>query len=179
MVTCLKEVEYYLQLQNRQHFGQAETEGTLLTATTMKEKFNWEANTYKAELALAGLYNDKDIDEVSRLLLKNLRQALPEEEDRKYITREQFIGKIKAWRESMSTSPSSGRHLGHYKVLLTAPPLILLEDKKDKWIAKQEYIIACHVMMINYCTCYGYVLERWKEVANMMIYKEKGNVKIH
>lgn len=26
---------------------------------------------------------------------------------------------------------------------------------------------------------YQYVLERWKQVTNMMIYKERGNVKIH
>ena len=62
----------------------------------MKEKFNWEANTYEAKLALAGLYDDNNIDEISKLLLKNMRQALPEEDNQKYITREQFIGKIKA-----------------------------------------------------------------------------------
>ena len=72
MVTCPKEAGYYLKLRNRRHFGQAETEGTPLTETTMKEKFNWEANTYEAELALAGMYDDEDIDEVSQLLLQNL-----------------------------------------------------------------------------------------------------------
>ena len=123
-----------------------------MTATRMKEKFNWEANTYEAELVLAGLYDDKDINEVLKILLKNMKQALLKEEDQKYITHEQFIGKIKAWRESTSTSPSSRRLLGHYKVLLTTPPSTLLEKKKDEWKAKQEYIIACHVMVINYCT---------------------------
>ena len=77
----------------------------------MKEEFNWEANTYHSELALAGLFDDGAMDEVTQLFMKNMKQALPEEQDRTYITLEQFIGKIKAWRESTSTSLRSGKHL--------------------------------------------------------------------
>ena len=78
MVTCPKEVEYYLKLRNRRHFGQAETEGTPLTATAMKEKFNWEATTYQAELVLKGEYVDDEVDRISAMLLANLKQVLPE-----------------------------------------------------------------------------------------------------
>lgn len=53
-VTCTKTIEYYLKLQNRRHFGQAEMEGTSFTSTAMKEKFDWEAATYQAELVLKG-----------------------------------------------------------------------------------------------------------------------------
>jgi hypothetical protein len=33
--------------------------------------------------------------------------------------------------------------------------------------------------MINYAIKHRYLLERWKTIVNMMIYKEPGNVKIH
>ena len=37
----------------------------------------------------------------------------------------------------------------------------------------------CHILVMNYCIKYKYVLKQWKNVVNMMIYKELGNVKIH
>ena len=34
-------------------------------------------------------------------------------------------------------------------------------------------------MVINYALTFGYSLERWKNITNVMIYKEVGNIKIH
>ena len=89
-VTCPKAIEYYLKLRNRRHFGQAKTEGTPFTSTAMKEKFNWESTTYQAELVLKGKYKDNEIDSISMMLLKNMKQSLAEEESNKFITEEQF-----------------------------------------------------------------------------------------
>ena len=74
----------------------------------MKEKFDWEGTTYQAEMILEGNHSNNKIDSVSSMLLANMKQALPEEKDNAFITEDQFGGKVKAWRESTSTSPSSG-----------------------------------------------------------------------
>ena len=102
-VTCPTEIEYYLRLRNRRHFGQAE--GTPFTLPEMKKKFNWEADTAQAELVLKGKYTDTELDEITQMLLDNMKRALPANENDEWITKEQFIGKVKAWRESTSTSP--------------------------------------------------------------------------
>lgn len=128
-------------------------------------------------MVLKGEYKDDKVDSISAMLLSNLKQALLEEENNKFITEEQFKGKVKAWRESTSTSPGSGRHLGHYMVLYTAPPNGMEHKEKEEW--RQKKIIQCYLLIINYCVKYRYVLERWKQVTNMMIYKEKGNIKLH
>ena len=107
-ITCPNEIEFYLKLRNRWHFGQAETEGTPFTQPAMKEKIDWMSSTYQAELVLEGEYKDLEIDAVSMMLLRNLKQVIPEDIEQKYITAKQFKGKIKAWRENMSTSPGSG-----------------------------------------------------------------------
>ena len=44
-----------------------------------------------------------------------------------YITTEDFDGKMRKWKETTSTSPS-GRHLGHYKVLVSTIDRSLQED---------------------------------------------------
>ena len=70
-------------------------------------------------------------------------------------------------------------HLGHYKALLTPPPSSMDTEEAKEFKRKQTAIIDLYVNVINYCVKYGYVLERWKEVCNMMIFKEPGNIKIH
>ena len=78
-----------------------------------------------------------------------------------------------------SDLPSSGRHLGHYKSLFTPPPIGSNEDEEEEWVAMQKLIKRCYIQVVNYCIKHRYVLERWKNVTNMMIYKETGNIKIH
>ena len=136
------------------------------------------ATSKQAEMVLAGEFGDDNIDDISMMILQNMKQKTPETVDA-YITKEDFVGKMKVWRESTSTSPGSKRHLGHYKALLTPPPSGLTKDEKEEWKRRQDNILDCYVLVINCCIKYKYVLERWKKVTNMMIYKEEGNVKIH
>ena len=132
-----------------------------------------------AELVLKGEYRDDELDTITTMILDNLKQVQPELEATKLITAEQFNGKMKAWRETTSTLPSSGRHLGHYKSLFTPPPIGSNEDEAETWVAMQKLIKRCYIQVVNYCIKHEYVLERWKNVTNMMIYKEAGNIKIH
>ena len=68
-------------------------------------------------MVLKGEYSDPKLDEIQKLFLDNLTRVTEVDELFKFVTVEEFRGKMKAWRESTTTSPS-GRHLGHYKLLI-------------------------------------------------------------
>ena len=177
-VNCPKEIEFLLRLRNQRHFGQAETDGTPFTTEDMKHKFNWSASTDEAELVLKGEFESEEITEIARLMLDNLTRVTEVEDKVRFVTKKDFTGKFKAWRESTSTSPS-GRHLGHYKALVSTIDRSLDDVKRTKYQSYQDDIIECYTSLINYAIKHKYSLTRWKTIVNMMIYKEQGNVKIH
>lgn len=113
-VTQPQEIEYYLMLRNRMHFGQAQ--GTPFTCPPFQHDFDWLAATPEAEQLLNGNYPvDSAIPNCNDLLqactaLTGLDDTPAE------LTEEEFQGKIRVWRENTTTSPS-GRHLGWYKAL--------------------------------------------------------------
>jgi hypothetical protein len=66
-------------------------------------------------MILEGDYDASELDEITGLLIKHLRQCdVPT--NRQGITAEEFVGKICNWTENTTTSPS-GIHLGHYHAL--------------------------------------------------------------
>ena len=85
---------------------------------------------------------------------------------------------MKAWRESTTTSPS-GRHLGHYKLLIAIIDRSLDKEERKRLQQIQQDIMSCYIGVINYTIKHCYSLERWRTIMNNMIYKEPGNVKIH
>ena len=120
-----REIEFYLRLQNQRHFGQAE--GTPFTSSSMKKKFDWSAFTQEAELVLNGEYTDEELTNVQQMFLNNLQRISQNKVSTNYITTEDFDGKMRKWKETTSTSPSS-RHLRHYKVLVSTIDRSLQED---------------------------------------------------
>ena len=177
-VNCPKEIEFLLRLRNQRHFGQAETDGTPFSTAEMKHKFNWNASTEEAELVLEGEFTDSELSEIERLFLDNMTRVTDADDNTKFVTRKNFEGKYRAWRESTSTSPS-GRHLGHYKATTSTIDKSLHPGERTKLRAQQEDIQDCYIGIINYSIKHKYSYERWKTIVNMMIYKEEGNVKIH
>ena len=177
-VNCPKEIEFLLRLRNQRHFGQAETDSTPFTTERMKHKFNWNASTEEAELVLEGNFTDNEMSEIERLFLDNMTRVTDTDDKTKFVTRKDFEGKFRAWRESTSTSPS-GRHLGHYKATTATIDKTLLPEERTALRAIQEDIQDCYICIINYSIKHKYSFKRWKIIVNMMIYKEEGNVKIH
>jgi hypothetical protein len=179
-VTLPDELEYYLVQRNRRHFGQAE--GTCFTVPPLSASLNWQADTNTAELLLQGHYDADSLDDVTQLLLRHCKHTSTLDAIPTPIALDEFIGKLKVWSESTSTSPS-GRHLGHYKSLIKP---IVLEDKESTPAYDSEELnldrvtlLHAHLGIINYCLRHGYSLNRWKDIINVMILKEPGNTKVH
>jgi hypothetical protein len=175
-LTIPSEIEYYLMERNRRHFGQAQ--GTPFTQGILAELINWPANTETAELILRGDYHNEELDNISQLLLRHCEAVTQLDTIATKITMEDFLGKIRVWREGTSTSPS-GRHLGHYKT-----PAASIKHTCDQWEqesieADRQDLLQAHLNVINYCLIHGYSLQRWQRVVNVMIHKEAGNHKIH
>jgi hypothetical protein len=173
-----KEVEFYLRLRNRRHFGQSEHEKIPFTQEPLKTKFNWSASTGVAEKVLHGDYSDEDLEEIQRLFVDNCQRVTELDSLSPKITIEDLKGKFTNWRENTSTS-SSGRHLGHYKILFSRVDHRLPKEEQERIKAQQKDIQQLYVDMINYAIEHKYSYERWKHVVNQMIYKDPGNTKIH
>jgi hypothetical protein len=124
-VTLPDELEYYLVQRNRRHFGQAK--GTCFTAPPLSASVTWQVGTNTAELLRNGHYNVDSLDDVTQLLLRHCKQSFSLDAIPAPTMLDEFVGKLKVWSESTSTSPS-GRHLGHYKALLKP---IILDDTES------------------------------------------------
>ena len=82
------------------------------------------------------------------------------------------------WRETTTTFPS-GRHLGHYQALFVTIDRSLEEDERVQYCSMQDDIAECYVGLLNYAIKHKYSFAQWKQIVNMMIYKEVGNIKIY
>lgn len=178
------DIEYYLRLRNRGHFGQAQ--GTPFTEPPISDSLNWQANGDLSEQILAGQHTitTNDVPQC-QALLDACRTASDLDLLPAAISLLEFQGKIKSWRENTSTSPS-GRHLGRYKSLFadgppnTNPNESPADDEQPIQLHKaQQDIAKAIVAIINYCIKNGYILNRWKTIVTTMIFKESGNFKIH
>jgi len=179
-VTNPDEIDHFIRMRNRGHFGQAK--GTPFTELPITNAINWAADTPTADDILNGHSHIESIQSIPQCqaLLDACQAAselniLPAE-----ISCDDFKGKLKSWREMTTTSPS-GRHLGRYKSLLTK---LDIRDEhtgvmNSAYREKQAFIIQSMVGIINYCIRNNYILNRWKTIINTMIFKESGNYKIH
>jgi hypothetical protein len=123
-----------------------------------------------------------------RLLLEHLKQSteIATMEYTALITEDEKRNKLKVWRESTATSPS-GLHLGHYEVLIANHQFSNIpEDEDDEHKANREELnsiqadlFQLQLSLINYALQRGYSYRRWQKVANSILFKEPGNIRIH
>ena len=116
-VTVPKDIERLLIEQNRTHFGQAE--GTPFTREPLRAAIGYKGDGLVADLILQGRPPTFEESDATQLLIEHLQQRTTRTLQGK-ITREEVIGKLKAWDENTSTSPL-GLHLGHYHCMLQDP----------------------------------------------------------
>lgn len=179
-ITDPQEVEYYIMLRNRIHFGQAQ--GTPFTIPPLQTYLDWNASTREAENTLNGSFTlTINSTPMTTEILQACVAVAPKNSIPEKLSMEEFRGKISTWRETTSTSPS-GRHLGRYKVLFTknAPEELSTDQEAATSFAdKQDFIAQLKLSIMNYCIRHTYVLHRWRTVVNIMIFKDPGNFKIH
>ena len=193
------EIVAHLQQRNCQHFSQAH--GTPFTIDPLACDLGFCGDSPTADTILSGRYpNCSEQSEHVNLLLQHLRitHEIASIESYPTVTLEEFQGKIKVWRESTTTSPS-GMHLGHYKALFAkhkysnVPPIdlsrcnddaasqehIRLFNLKTEYDHMQQSLAELHMTLLNYSLGRGYSFHTWQRIANTILFKEPGNVKIH
>lgn len=179
LVTSPTEMEYYLVIRNRLHFGQAE--GTPFTMEPLRSQLDWSATSQTAEEILRGEYVHDHSTPNCHDLLKACRQIEGIESAPAELTAADFRGKIRNWKEATTTSPS-GRHLGWYKSLYAPGRQTQVNSDVNESTSlrdKQGTIASLILSILNYCLRNTYVLNRWRKIVNVMIFKEPGNYKIH
>lgn len=196
------EIEAYLLRRNKMHFGQAK--GSFPTVPPFSDHVDWAASTYESELILEGDYSEEDIQGIGKIMIEHMKATTKLDSVDKYLTEDEWVGKLKVWRESTTTSPSK-MHLGHHKSLIY--PFNeddMIDEKESRWKmfdssdsddtdsddaesteAKptledmRKELLAAQLMLMNYAIKHEYVYDRWLSVVNMMILKEEGNTKVH
>ena len=178
MITEPSEIEFYLLLRNRRHFGQAQ--GSPFTIPPLHDDINWSASSPAADQLLAGQYTTIIDTPQCMALLQACKAAAEQDVIPDVLTHHEFKSKICSWRESTTTSPS-GRHLGRYRALFAKSCYhpVHQETEHMNFQAKQRAIAELILSIMNYAIRRGYVLQRWKTIVNTMIFKDPGNIQIH
>ena len=95
------------------------------------------------------------------------------------LTQEEYRGKLKAWDESTSTSPTTNMHLGHLKAYWAEHTLQEGSHEATALEDQRRAILNGHLLLLNYALQTGYSYEPWKRIVNTMLEKDLGIPKIH
>ena len=150
-----QEIKEALQKRNQTHFGQAHR--SFPTIPPFSEWVDWQASTYEAELILNSTFHQDELDELSTSLLYHMKKCTDLDTIRSTITIDEWKNKIKAWKESTSTSPS-GFRLTH---------------------SHCQELMEWQVHLLNTALTNAYSFRRWQHIANIMLLKEPGNYQIN
>ena len=180
------EVLTNLQTRNQRHFGQAH--GTPFTIHPLAHDFGYCGDTLSVHELLHGTYDFSQQSDTVKIFLDHLQQTAEMATTHNFptISARSFQDKLKGWRESTTTSPS-GLHLGHHKAMIARHQYTEVSEadtralriKRDELNKKQKAIFEVHLALINYALSRGYSFQRWQTVANTMLFKDPGNIKIH
>jgi hypothetical protein len=162
------------------HFGQAH--GTFPTVPPFNSAVDWTASTPEADDILLGTlpFAEEAVDETSTHFLHQFKVSTALNSVSSAITMQEWVGKMKVWHKSTTTSPS-GMHLGHHKALLKVlpapseapqPGIRTLESKR-------QLLLKGQLDLLNYAIRHSYTYSRWKKVATLMIRKASDSSKVH
>ena len=125
-----QEIESKLRERIQHHLGQAH--GTFPTVPPFSEWIDWGASSHTSELILKGTFSPPDIDAVTSELLRHMKRRAMLDQIQDTLTTTERMGKISAWPESMSTSPS-GFHLTHSEALVAKHDLPPVPPSTQRW----------------------------------------------
>ena len=174
------EIRQALICRNRLHFGQAH--GTFPTIPPFSDAVDWIASTPAADEILEGTlpFADDDLDETTTLFLHQFRLSTALNSISSAVTEREWVGKMKVWRETTTTSPS-GMHLGHHKALLKDFPISdeICPPGELTLESKRQLLLQGQLDLLNYAIRHSYTYSRWQKVATFMIRKDCNSSKIH
>ena len=170
------EIEERLLQRNRKHFGQAD--GTFPTTPPFSEWCDWGASTHTAELILEGDWQSEELTDLQQCLINHMKARVALDTISSTISTEEWVGKIRSWPESTTTSPS-GFHLGHSKALISGHDLDPQSPESELLEHQRSELIEWQVALLNCALSNQYSFTRWQHIVNVMILKEPGDLRIH
>jgi hypothetical protein len=130
LITIPTIIETELISRNILHFGQAKD--TAFASHLLESLLGYEGTNVIAQNLIFNQEWPEEFNELPKYV-KEILQKLSDGQQVKpipdNITFDKFCNGFKVWKERTTTSPS-GRHLGHYKLLLRLP----IYDKEDQEI---------------------------------------------
>jgi hypothetical protein len=162
-----EEIEDCILQRNIKHFGQAQ--GSPFTQPMITEQIGY---TGTGNLDPNRKYGTQGTQAIIQLLSN--KKELKTIDD--IITINDMKRGFQAWRESTSTSPS-GRHLGHYKVLLSRN----IDDVKlaPNELSSSDTILQVYTNIVMAALKSGTSLTRWQNSTTAMIEKIPGTPRIN
>ena len=171
-----QEIESKLRDHNQRHFGQAH--GTFPTVPPFSEWIDWCASSHISELILGGTFHQLEVNSLTSELIRHMKRRASLDQILDTLMTTEWIGKISAWPETTSTSPS-GFHLTRSKTLVAkhdltpgSPAYAALEEQRERLIQWQ-------VDLLNTAIKHQYSFHRWQSIVNVVILNQPGNHKIH
>ena len=120
-----------------------------------------------------------ELPEIVQLLIDKLRYMTKPDSISPELTEEEYKGKIKAWDERTSTSPTSNMHLGHLKAYWAEHTLAEGSKEATHIETVRRRILDGHLLLLNYAIQFGYSFRTWQRIVNNMLENNPGLPKIH
>lgn len=178
-ITDSQLIHRYLIVRNQHHFNQAKD--TPFAQTPWTDLLDWSASTETARQIMLGTLHLSEATTPANYQCKILKECQAHHSDplvSAELTQKEVTGKLRKWRETTVTSPS-GRHLGHYKVLIHRFDYIDDPLEKCNLSIKQQVLFQLFLDITNYAIRFGYTLQRWQNIESSMIPKDADSRKIH
>ena len=121
----------------------------------------------------------EDTSPLVQLLLDSLQYTSRPDFISEQLTEEEYKGKIKAWNESTSTSPTTNMHLGHLKAYWADHTLPENSEEAQTLQQSRQQILQGHLALLNYAIRFGHPFQPWTHIVNTMLEKDPGSPKIH
>jgi Reverse transcriptase (RNA-dependent DNA polymerase) len=168
-LTELQEIEKELLLRNIEHFGQAND--TPFGSSPLLDILEYEGINNAVQNMIQNKHIPQELDNQPEYV-KKILEKLSDGENLPVIDKdniyEEFCEGFKKWKKRTTTSPS-GRHLGHYKILLK----IGVEDDNNKTINVSSKIMDVYYKIFMSVAEIRTTLKRWCSISTCMIEKIK------